>query len=119
MATTEAELRIWNRLNVQEKAVVIVLFYIVTAILPWLSITVVFSFLAGRSCGIKVGELNASLERENKRALRAKILSELKKKDMCGGLFIDPPSSPIQPRPPPPSWCAKEYGEEQGEEQGE
>ena len=69
MPTTEAELRIWNRLSVQEKACVIVLFYVMSALCPWISITAVFAFLMGRTCGIDVGKLNAKIEEEKKMAI--------------------------------------------------
>ena len=77
MPTTEAELRIWNRLSVQEKACVIVLFYVMSAVFPWVSITAAFAFFAGRECGIRVGELNSRLEEEKRQNMRSKIMKEL------------------------------------------
>lgn len=79
MPTTEAEFRIWNRLSVHEKATAICLFYIASALFPWVSITAVFAFLAGRSCGIQVGKLNAAIEDEKTKAMRFRLLAELQK----------------------------------------
>lgn len=77
MPTTEAELRIWNRLSVQEKTCIIVLFYVMSAVFPWVSITAAFAFFAGRECGIRVGELNSRLEYEKRQNMRSKIMKEL------------------------------------------
>ena len=93
MPTTEAELRIWNRLSVQEKACIIVLFYVMSAVFPWVSITAAFAFFAGRECGIRVGELNSRLEEEKRQNMRSKIMEELS--------ALNPTSNPSNPPNPP------------------
>ena len=77
MPTSEAELRVWNRLSVQEKSFAIVAFYMASALFPWITATAVFAFLAGRACGIQIGKMNAEIEQENSRAMRSKIIAEL------------------------------------------
>ena len=77
MPTSEAELRVWNRLSVQEKSFAIVVFYMASALFPWITATAVFAFLAGRACGIQIGKMNAEIEQENSRVMRSKIIAEL------------------------------------------
>lgn len=96
MPTTEAELRIWNRLSVQEKACVIVLFYVMSAVFPWVSITAAFAFFAGRECGIRVGEVNLRLEEEKRQNMRSKIMEELSALNSTSN-----PSNPSNPPEPP------------------
>lgn len=93
MPTSEAELRVWSCLSVQEKAAVIVAFYVASALFPWITATAVFAFLAGRACGIQVGKLNAEIEQENNRAMRSKIIAEMatrNKKSMPSSSVLTP-----------------------------
>ena len=109
MPTTEAELRIWNRLSVQEKSIVIVAFYVASAVFPWVSITAVFAFLAGRMCGIQVGKLNAEIEEEERQHMRSKLVVEL-------GVGTNTKTSQFLNPIPEVGPCA---GEEEGEQGGE
>ena len=139
MPTTEAEFRIWNRLGVHEKAAAISLFYVASALFPWISITAVFAFLAGRSCGIQVGKLNAAIEHEKTEAMRFRILAELQKQkqqveSLASSCQTYPTLTPIAEEPlvssmdiatseeiPEESECAEngEQGEQGEEAEGE
>ena len=99
MPTTEAELRIWNRLDVQTKSAAIVAFYIASALFPWISATAVFAFLAGRSCGIKVGKLNAEIEEESRQRMRCRILEEFQKRNSTRTAQVSQTSPTLQPIP--------------------
>ena len=59
-----------------EKSCIIVLLYIGTALVPWLSVTAFFSFLFGRAYGVEVEKLSCKLEREREDVLRARLIRE-------------------------------------------
>jgi hypothetical protein len=76
MLTRNGEIQAWNRFSLHEKSCIIVLLYIGTALVPWLSVTAFFSFLFGRAYGVEVEKLSCKLEREREDVMRARLIRE-------------------------------------------
>lgn len=59
----------------------ITLFYVSSALFPWLVATAAFAFFFGRAYGIEVGKLSHELDKKRRREMRANLLAELKREE--------------------------------------